>query len=239
MQAPMRYSFILVEPGEAGNIGAAARALNTMGFSDLRLVRPKADHLSGVAKAFAHGSEHLLENASVYETLSEALTGIDFTCATTARHRIQKYHYVCVRDLSQTLEQKGSMLSRVAIVFGSERSGLSNQDLAQCDVLTTIPQANLQPSLNLSQAVMVYGFALAQPREVQITDQRMNREKMPVEQYGYLKKSLLETLERVGLNQRYQDYVVKAIARLGYEDLYLLQTIRTFINNKLDSLENR
>ena len=233
----MDYSFILVEPGEAGNIGAAARALNTMGFTDLRLVRPKADHLSGIARAFAHGSEHLLEQAPVYETLSAALEGIDLACATTARHRVQKYQYVSVRDLPQTLQQKQDSLKRVAVVFGSERSGLSNQDIDLCDVLTTIPQANLQPSLNLSQAVMLYSFTLSQQSEVQISDQRMYSEEMPVEQYGHLKKTLLETLERVGLNQRYQGYVMKAIARLGYEDLYLLQTIRTFVSNRLDTLE--
>ena len=233
----MQYSFILVEPGEAGNIGAAARALNTMGFIDLRLVRPKADHLSGVARAFAHGSEQLLENAGVYEELGEAIAGIDLVCATTARHRIQKHHYVSVRDLPQTLQQKGNSLQRVAIVFGSERSGLSNQDIELCDILTTIPQVSLQPSLNLSQAVMLYSFTLAQHTQVQITDQRMNSEQMPVEQYGYLKTSLLKTLDRVGLNERNQDYVMKAIARLGYEDLYLLQTIRTFVSNKLDELE--
>ncbi|MFK8183199.1 MAG: TrmH family RNA methyltransferase [Phormidesmis sp.] len=235
----MQYSFILVEPGEAGNIGAAARALNTMGFTDLRLVRPKADHLSGIAKAFAHGSVHILENAPVYEELEAAIADIDLTCATTARHRIQKYHYVSVRDLPQTIQQKGDTLNHVAIVFGSERSGLSNKDIEQCDLLTTIPQVSLQPSLNLSQAVMLYSFTLAQQTTVQITDQRMNSEEMPAEQYGHLKKSLQQTLARVGLNQRYQDYVMKAIVRLGYEDLYLLQTIRTFVSNKLDALENR
>lgn len=235
----MQYSFILVEPGEAGNIGAAARAMNTMGFSDLRLVRPRADYRSGVARAFAHGSEQILDSAAVYEDLGDAIADIDLTCATTARHRIQKYHYVSVRDLPQTLQQKGDALSSVAIVFGSERSGLSNKDLEQCDLLTTIPQVSLQPSLNLSQAVMLYSFTLAQHTQVQITDQRMNSEQMPVEQYGYLKQALLETLERVGLNERYRDYVMKAIARLGYEDLYLLQTIRTFVSNKLDALEKR
>ncbi|MEM6451661.1 MAG: TrmH family RNA methyltransferase [Cyanobacteria bacterium P01_D01_bin.105] len=233
----MQYSFILVEPGEAGNIGAAARALNTMGFTDLRLVRPQADHLSGVARAFAHGSEQLLEKAAVYETLPEAIANIDFVCATTARHRIQKYHYVSVRDLPQVIQQKGTALSHVAVVFGSERSGLSNKDLEQCDLLTTIPQVRLQPSLNLSQAVMLYSFTLSQQKEIQIVDQRMNSEQMPIEQYAYLKKSLGETLERVGLNTRYRGYVMKAIARLGYEDLYLIQTIRTFINNQLDKAE--
>ena len=233
----LQFSFILVEPGEAGNVGAAARALNTMGYADLRLVRPKADPLSGVAKAFAHGSEHILENAPVYDQLTEALTDIDLACACTARHRIQKYHYVSARDLPAELDKKGSGLQRVAIVFGSERSGLSNQDVKQCDILTTIPQANLQPSLNLSQAVMVYSYTLAQHTQVQIQDQRLNSEKMPAEQYRRLKQSLLATLESVGLNKRYQQYVVKAIARLGYEDLYLLQNIRTLIDQKIDRLE--
>ncbi len=233
----LQFSFILVEPGEAGNIGAAARALNTMGFSDLRLVRPKAEHLSGTAKAFAHGSEHILEKAPVYEHLTDALTGVDLACACTARHRIQKYHYTSVRDLSAELGKKGSRLQRVAVVFGSERSGLSNQDVEQCDLLTTIPQANLQPSLNLSQAVMVYSYTLAQHAQVQIQDQRLNSEEMPVEQYSRLKQSLLETLKNVGLNERYQQYVIKAIARLGYEDLYLLQNIRTLIDKKIDRLE--
>jgi len=233
----IQFSFILVEPGEAGNIGAAARALNTMGFADLRLVRPKADYLSGIAKAFAHGSEHILENASVHEQLADALTDIDLACACTARHRIQKYHYVSIRDLPAELHKKGSVLQRVAIVFGSERSGLSNQDVDRCDLLTTIPQASLQPSLNLSQAVMVYSYTLAQHTQVQIQDQRLNSEEMPVEQYSRLKESLIETLASVGLNERYQQYVIKAIARLTYEDLYLIQNIQTLINKKIDRLE--
>ena len=234
----VQFSFILVEPGEAGNIGAAARAINTMGYADLRLVRPQADPLSGIARAFAHGSEHILETAPVYEQLTDALHDIDLACATTARHRLQKYHYVSVRDLPAVLSAKGSSLQRVAIVFGSERSGLSNQDANQCDIFTTIPQANPQPSLNLSQAVMLYSFVLAeQQTQVQIEDQRLNSEEMPVEQYGQLKASLRQLMTRIGLHKRYQNYVTKSLAHLGYEDLYLLQTIRTFANNKLNHLE--
>ncbi|MGI8934183.1 MAG: TrmH family RNA methyltransferase [Phormidesmis sp.] len=234
----IQFSFILVEPGEAGNIGAAARAINTMGYADLRLVRPQADPLSGIARAFAHGSEHILETAPVYEQLTDALHDIDLACATTARHRLQKYHYVSVRDLPTVLSAKGGNLQRVAIVFGSERSGLSNQDADQCDIFTTIPQANPQPSLNLSQAVMLYSFMLAeQQTQVQIEDQRLNSEEMPVEQYGQLKVSLRQLMTRIGLHERYQNYVTKSLARLGYEDLYLLQTIRTFADDKLNRLE--
>lgn len=234
----IQFSFILVEPGEAGNVGAAARAMNTMGHSDLRLVRPQADHISGVAKAFAHGSESILEAATVYSALDDALSDIDLACATTARHRLQKHHYLAARDLPTALQQKGDSLQRVAIVFGSERSGLSNQDVSRCDILTTIPQVNLQPSLNLSQAVMIYSFILAeQQSRVQIKDQRLNSETMPIEQYAQLKTSLVKTLAAVGLNERYQGYVLSAIARLTYEDLYLIQTIRAYTDNKLNQLK--
>ena len=239
MSVPIQFAFVLVEPSEAGNIGAAARALNTMGFSDLRLVRPQADPLSGLAMAFAHGSEQLLEKAPVHSRLEDALSDIDLACATTARHRLQKHHYVSARELPENLQQKGDRLQKVALVFGSERSGLSNQDVALCDLLTTIPQANLQPSLNLSQAVMIYSYILAeQQTQVQIVDQRLNSEQMPVEQYGKLKASLTELMQRIGLSERYQGYVLKAIARLSYEDLTLIQNIKTFANNKLDWLES-
>ncbi|MEL6354389.1 MAG: RNA methyltransferase [Cyanobacteria bacterium J06627_28] len=228
----------MVEPGESGNIGAAARALNTMGFSDLRLVRPKAEHLSGVAKAFAHRSAHLLEQATVYKSLEDAIADLDLACASTARHRIEKYHYVSIRDLPATLREKEPGISNVGIVFGSERSGLSNSDVDLCDLVTTIPQVSLQPSLNLSQAVMLYSFMLSESHtQVQIEDQRLGKEDMPLEQYSRLKGSLEALMVRVGLSERYQGYVKHAIARLNYEDLYLIQTIRTFVNNKLDQLE--
>ncbi|MGB3766111.1 MAG: TrmH family RNA methyltransferase [Phormidesmis sp.] len=235
----MQFSFVLVEPGESGNIGATARAMNTMGFNDLRLVRPQADHLNGIAQAFAHGSEQILDAAPVYEQLADALADIDLACATTARHRIQKHHYVSAREMPIALQQKGDILQKVAIVFGSERSGLSNHDVALCDLLTTIPQANLQPSLNLSQAVMIYSYILAeQQTQVQIVDQRLNSEDMPMEQYGVLKSSLGELMERVGLSERYQSYALSAIARLSYEDLKLIQNIKTFTSNKLNQLED-
>ncbi|MEL6469752.1 MAG: TrmH family RNA methyltransferase [Cyanobacteria bacterium J06623_4] len=230
----IQFIFVLVEPGEAGNVGAAARAMNTMGFSELRLVRPQADHLSGTAKAFAHRSEHVLTQAAVFETLDDAIADTDLACASTARHRIAKYHYLSVRDLPDALQAKGPTLRRVAIVFGSERSGLSNADLQQCDLITTIPQVSLQPSLNLAQAIMIYSFVLAAPRtQVQIQDQRINTETMPTEQYARLKSSLQQLLSKIGLSDRYQTYVMQALARLGYEDLYLIQNIRTLIERKL------
>jgi tRNA/rRNA methyltransferase len=238
MTCPQTFSFILVEPNNDSNIGAAARAMNTMGHFDLRLVRPQADHLSAKAKALAHGSHHILETAQVYDDLAVALQDIDFSCATTARHRLQKYAYLSIRELPTLLIEKSSSVGRVAIIFGSETTGLGREDIEQCDVLTTIPQYDLQPSLNLAQAVMVYCFVLSQEQTtVQIVDQRLNSAEMPVLEYASLKASSLRLMTRIGLSQRNQNYVAKALARLGYEDLYLLHNIRSSIDRLLDKLE--
>lgn len=240
IQPDMQFVFILVEPEEAPNVGAAARALNVMGHTDLRFVRSQADHLSEKARVLAHGSQHILEGATVYDDLKAALHDIDLACATTARHRLEKHHYVSIRDLPQVLNDKGSSLQKVAIVFGGERSGLKREDIALCDILTTIPQSCTYPSLNLAQAVMVFSFVFSEAQTtVQITDQRLNSEVMPVEQYASLKASTLQLMDRIGLSDRYKMYVMKGLARLKYEDLYLLHKIRGNFDRALDQAEGK
>jgi tRNA/rRNA methyltransferase len=236
----IQFSFILVEPEEAANIGAAARAMNTMGHHDLRFVRPKADYLGEKARVLAHGSQHILEAAQVYEDLPTALHDIDLACATTARHRLEKHHYVSIRELPEILQAKGEAVQRVALVFGGERSGLSRQEIALCDLLTTIPQSCTYPSLNLGQAVMVFSFVFSEAQTtVQIIDQRLNSEPMPVLQYARLKASTLQLMQRIGLNDRTQTYVIKALARLAAEDLYLLHNIRASVDRTIDRLSEK
>ncbi|WP_299404916.1 TrmH family RNA methyltransferase [Acaryochloris sp. IP29b_bin.148] len=234
----MQYSFILVEPEVPENLGAAARALNTMGHADLRLVRPRCDRNAEKAQVLAHGSQHILNAAPIYEHLAEALHDIELACATTARHRYEKYHYISARELPQYLQAKGGSVQRLAIIFGGERSGLNRQDINCCDLITTIPQEIAYPSLNLAQAVMVYSYVLADVQAaVQIQDQRLNRQPMPVEEYAHLKQSTLQLMGRIGLAERYQQYVTHSLALLGYEDLYLLHNIRACIDRTLDRLE--
>lgn len=235
----IQFAFILIEPEEPGNIGAVARALHTMGHTDLRFVRPKADPQSEPARVLAHGSQALLASAPIYTDLATALQGIDLAIATTARHRLAKHHYLSARDLPTQLAAKGeSSLNRVALVFGGERSGLNRHDIALCDWVSTIPQACLYPSLNLAQAVMIYSFILAEAQTtVQIQDQRLNRDPMPPLEYASLKTSTLKLMARIGLSDRAQTQVMKAIARLKREDLYLLHNIRTSIDRRLDHLE--
>ena len=234
----MEIIFILVDSEEPENIGAAARAMHTMGYNTLRLVRPRADHLGEKAFALAHGSQHVLQQAQVYGELTDAISDCDLACASTARHRYEKHHYTSVRDLPAYLQAKGEWLQRIAIVFGGERSGLKSTDIQTCDLLTTIPQYQLQPSLNLAQAVMVYSFVLAADQtQIQITDQRLNSQAMPSAEYASLKQLLQRLMVRVGLPERYRGYVMHGIARLEREDLYVIHKLRSAFEHALDRAE--
>ncbi|MEA5466815.1 TrmH family RNA methyltransferase [Leptothoe sp. PORK10 BA2] len=231
----MEIIFVLVESEEPENVGAAARAMHTMGYNTLRLVRPKADHQGEKALALAHGSQHVLQTAQVYDTLATAIADCDLACAATARHRYEKHHYTSVRDLPDYLQTKGEWLQRIAIVFGSERSGLKSADIDACDLLVTIPQHQLQPSLNLAQAVMVFSYELsAGQTQVQILDQRLNSEPIPPAEYASLKQLLQQLMHRVSLPERYQGYVMRGVARLGREDLYMIHKLRAAFDHALD-----
>ncbi len=143
-----------------------------------------------------------------------------------------------MRELPQYLADRQELLSRIAIVFGGERSGLSRADIARCDLLTTVPQHQPQPSLNLAQAVMVYSFMLSAPHtRVQTTDRRLNSEAMPPAEYASLKELMLQLMERIGLAERYRRYVTWGLARLSREDLYVLHQLRSSVDRTLDRLE--
>jgi tRNA/rRNA methyltransferase len=153
--------FILVNPARDENIGAAARALKTMGIKKLYLVAPLTSHLSDKAKATAHASHDILENARIFNTLPEAINEIDFVVGSTAKKRSVAETYHPVEDLPKIILDKGNTINSVAVVFGGEESGLSNEQLSHCHLLTTIPMVSKYPSLNLAQSVMVYATYLS------------------------------------------------------------------------------
>ncbi|WET40089.1 tRNA/rRNA methyltransferase [Citrobacter enshiensis] len=156
----MRLTIILVAPARAENIGAAARAMKTMGFTDLRIVDSQA-HLEPATRWVAHGSGDIIDNISVFPTLAEALHDVEFTVATTARSRAKFHYYATPAELVPLLQEKSGWMSHAALVFGREDSGLTNEELALADVLTGVPMVADYPSLNLGQAVMVYCYQLA------------------------------------------------------------------------------
>ncbi len=144
---------VLAEPGEPANIGAAARALKTMGLARLALVRPQCDPLSEQARWLAHASHDVLEAAQRFACVGDAVRGCALIGGFSARRRRG------LRLPQLTLEEfvrlcRAAQPAPCAMVFGSEAHGLTNDDLAACTHLVTIPHALAYPSLNLAQAVM-------------------------------------------------------------------------------------
>lgn len=155
---PENIHFILVEPKTPGNIGAAARAIKTMGFGNLTLINP-GDAGAPEARWMAHAAEDVLDNAGVFPALPEALKNTHLVVATTQRVRGYHFPYYTPAELGEKLIPL-SQAHRVAIVFGREVSGLTNEELRCCHAISTIPAAVNHPSLNLAQAVMVYAYEL-------------------------------------------------------------------------------
>jgi len=147
------FRIVLCQTSHPGNIGAAARAMKTMGLQDLYLVQPKKfPHTE--ASALAAGATDVLENAHMCETLAEALTGCAFAIGLSARKRQLSHELVDVRQAA--LQATGIAASQpVALVFGTEMSGLSNAELDLCQLLAMIPADPAFSSLNLAAAVQV------------------------------------------------------------------------------------
>lgn len=160
----MKISFILIEPAVPENVGAAARAMKTMGFSDMRLVNP-CDHLSGPARWLAHASNEILENATVYSSFEAAIADVDFVVGTSAKDRLVKEDYYSTRELVNQITHKAGSIHHLAIVFGREDSGMRNAELKQCDLVSTVPLQATYPSLNLAQAIMIYAYELGQIKQ--------------------------------------------------------------------------
>ncbi|MET0378363.1 MAG: tRNA/rRNA methyltransferase, partial [Spongiibacteraceae bacterium] len=156
----MQIIFVLVRPAVPENIGAAARALKTMGFIELRIVGTVA-HREKQARILAHASTDILDNAQEFSDLSAALADIDFSVATSAKDRHDRRYSFSPPELRANLIGKQGAVKKVAIVFGCEESGLSNGELALCDALSSVPLATSYPSLNLAQAVMLYAYELS------------------------------------------------------------------------------
>ncbi len=149
---------VLSHTSHPGNIGSAARAMKTMGLSDLRLVNPK-QFPDPVAHAMSSGAQDVLDNAHVCSSLDEALNGSVFAVGCTARRRDLSHEMLSARDVAPIL-LKQAALQPVALVFGTEMSGLTNAELDRCQLLTHIPSNPDYSSLNLASAVQVLSYEL-------------------------------------------------------------------------------
>ena len=153
-----RLRFVLVETSRAGNIGSVARAMKTMGFTELVLVAPRcADPLTDPeAVAFASGALDVLQNARIVGSIGEALEGCNFAAAVSARLREFSPPVWTPRAFAGHSAGQGEV--NAALILGNERVGLPNEMVEKCNVLINIPANPAYSSLNLSQAAQVLAY---------------------------------------------------------------------------------
>ena len=149
---------ILVEPQMGENIGMVARAMANFGLAELRLVNPRDGWPNEKATAAASNANHVIEATRVFATLEEAIADLNFLYATTAR---QRYGYKPVRSpvvAAQTLRARFVAGERSGVLFGRERWGLSNEEVALADEIVTFPVNPAFASLNIAQAVLLMSY---------------------------------------------------------------------------------
>lgn len=152
--------FVLVRPHYPENVGAAARAMKTMGFTQLVLVRPgkmaQPGHVMAIKMAVK--SLDVLEAAPLVADVRTALSGVDFTYATTARRGVSGV--LVARRAARDAVERAARGERLAFVFGNEKTGLAEDDLTAAQARVRIPMAADQPSVNLGQAVQLIAYEL-------------------------------------------------------------------------------
>lgn len=152
--------FVLVEPESPGNVGSVARAIKTMGFEKLVLVNPCALDTDEV-KMLAHRSMDIIEQATITDSFEQAIAPMRLTVATTMRKRHFKFPFFSPEQIAEKL-LSAALEHPVAIVFGRESTGLTNEEILKCHLHSTIQTATQNPALNLSQAVMIYAHTFFQ-----------------------------------------------------------------------------
>lgn len=156
---PKNIITILVCPENPDNVGAAARAVKNMGFSELRIVNPPRQWLEK-GKKMAVSAFDILRNAKSFSNLEKASADLQSLVGTTRRVSYSRGAFASFPEIVSKV-QKISQKTKVGIVFGCESKGLANKDSKLCDYLVTIPTGKSYPSLNLAQAVMVMLFSIA------------------------------------------------------------------------------
>lgn len=154
----MSIRIVLVDTNHPGNIGATARAMKNMGLTELHLVRPKF-FPNPDASARASGADDILEQARVHELFEDAVADCGLVVGTSARQRRLPWDLVEPRECARQIVQAGAA-SHAAVVFGPERTGLTNIELARCNLLVSIPTSAQYSSLNLAMAVQVLAYEL-------------------------------------------------------------------------------
>jgi len=215
---------VLVEPSHPGNIGAVARAMKNMALSQLVLVKPKAfPHAE--ASARASGATDVLEQARVVDTVADAVAECGFVAATTSRERDQNIRVADVREGAPRLVAEAGR-GPAARLFGAERTGLTNEDLALTHLLLRIPANPDYCSLNLAMAVQLVTYEIHRARGASYVQPPAEVPLAPAADMERLYAHLEEVLQQIGFRDR------------TASGKHLMERIRRFLNRaELDQNE--
>ncbi|MBD3663322.1 RNA methyltransferase [Sulfitobacter sp. TSTF-M16] len=155
---PTIPAFVLVRPQMGENIGAAARAMWNFGLDHMRIVAPRDGWPNPAAVAMASGAGRLLDEARLCADLPDAVADCDFVFATTARDRDLTKPVFAPEAAMAEAARRISEGQRVAVLFGPERAGLENDDIARANAIISVPVNPAFPSLNLAQCVLLTGY---------------------------------------------------------------------------------
>ena len=153
--------FILVRPQMGENIGHAARAMANFGWEHMRLISPRDGWPNPKAESTASKAKPLFEKANLHDTTADAVADLQFVLATTARDRTQNLPVMDARAAGREIMARQAKGQQCGVLFGPERTGLENDDIALADAVVSIPLSDLYPSLNLGQAVGILAYELA------------------------------------------------------------------------------
>lgn len=156
----MKVRVILVEPQEAGNVGAAARAMKNFGFTDLWIVGGKTERTDNVSSWWAVGAIDVVNAATRVDTLEEALVDCHLTVATTAIRGRQVYEQLTPADVARVAAEELGEEHRLGLVFGRETHGLSGREVLLCQRTASIPTWPEFPTMNLAQSVAIFCYEL-------------------------------------------------------------------------------
>ena len=193
-------NIVLVRPQMGENIGAAARAMWNFGIDRMRVVAPRDGWPSQKAIALASGAGRLLDEAGHYEDVATAIADSHFTIATTARARGLTKQIYSPEDAMQLAVQKIREGQKVSLLFGPERAGLENEDIAQVNALVSVPVNPEFPSLNLAQCVLLLAYEWRRAsQQVLTTHIEMAKSDWAIgEEMDHLARHYEERLEEAG-----------------------------------------
>ncbi|MBN2645315.1 MAG: RNA methyltransferase [Desulfuromonadaceae bacterium] len=205
---------VLVEPQGPLNIGSVCRAMGNFGFCDLRLVNPQTDHLCDEARRMAVKASALLEAATVYGSLAEALSDCRYALGTTRRFGRYREDFVHPDEAGELLVELAGEV-KTALVFGREDRGLLTEELDLCQRLLTIPTCDALPSMNLAQAVSLCLYETSRAVARQCGKKAAGPKPARNEQVESMFQHMRSTLSRIDyLDRQNPDHILRSYRRM-------------------------